>query len=490
LKERGDGVRPSELIFINMKTTVFTIILIFLFGKNAFTQSMPNDSLYLGQTPPGNTPVVFNLAVDPDFFDAERIAISNDGSEIYYSEVKGYYPINTPKIKKYTYTGNHWTGPDLIFDGYFAAGLSVTGDTMFVQNNSSAYETFISVRSGQNWSTPQRILAGLNSAHYLQVTNSGNYYISSIPDSGIGSNDWCRLLINGTDSTVNSFGLPLNTTYANLDFFIARDESFMIITRPPSVGLSVSYNKGNGSWTNPKSLGSAINFGAGMWGPFVTSDNKYLFYTTGTNPDYSNTHVHWVSVESLIDSLMYTNYVPYVKNKIADQEATRGVLFDFTIPDSTFIDDDGNNTLTYDAKLINGTALPEWLTFDTITAHFSGIPDASGILNIRITATDTAGASVSTTFKIIVGEPTGTGQPDKQGVRIFPNPTTGKLRILTDPVKEIFAAAEISTLAGRVVGTFLFKTAIDIDLGENPKGLYLLKLKIDDEIILRKICIY
>ena len=31
-----------------------------------------------------------------------------------------------------------------------------------------------------------------------------------------------------------------------------------------------------------------INFGKGMWGPYITADYKYLFYTTGTKPDYSD----------------------------------------------------------------------------------------------------------------------------------------------------------------------------------------------------------
>jgi hypothetical protein len=472
-----------------MRTLVLTSILIFLAGSLTIAQAIPPDSLYLGQTPPGNTPVVFNLAVDPDFFDAERIAISNDGSEIYYSEVMGYYPINTPRIKKYTYSGSQWTGPTLLFDGYLATGLSVTGDTMFFQNANSVYETFISVRNGQNWSTPRRILENLNSAHYLQVTNSGNYYISSIPASGIGGNDWCRLLINGGDSSVSSLGLPLNTSAANLDFFISRDESFMIITRPAPVGLSVSYHRSDGGWTNPKSLGSAINFGLGMWGPYVTSDKKYLFYTTGTMPDYSDTHVHWVRVDSLIDSLKYTNYAPYVKNKIADQSATKGLLFDFTIPDSTFVDDDGNNTLTYSAKLTNGNALPGWLSFDSITGTFNGTPDVAGVLNIRLTATDTAGASVFTTFKITVNEPAGTGHDKEQGIRVFPNPSTGQVRISVDAATTNEVTAEITTLTGKVIQTNRFRNDLTVDLAGNPKGIYLLKLCFGDEIIMRKICL-
>jgi len=42
------------------------------------------------QTPPGNTPKIFTLSVNPGFFATERIAIYDDGRDIYYSEIKGY----------------------------------------------------------------------------------------------------------------------------------------------------------------------------------------------------------------------------------------------------------------------------------------------------------------------------------------------------------------------------------------------------------------
>jgi len=472
-----------------MKTILMISFNILLFAGFTNAQNIPSDSLYLGQTPPGDTPVIFDLSVEPDYFAAERIAISNDSSEIYYSEVKGYYPINSPRIKKYSYSGGHWTGPFTLFEGYMATGLSVTGDTMFFQNESSTYETFISVKDGQNWSAPKRILISLNSAHYLQSTANGNYYISSHPESGIGANDWCRLFINGGDSSVSSLGLPLNTSAANLDFFISRDESFMIITRPAPTGLSVSYHRSDGNWTNPKTLGSAINFGLGMWGPYVTSDKKYLFYTTGTMPDYSDTHVHWVRVDSLIDSLMYTNYIPYVKNPIPDQTAFIGLLFDYTFSDSTFIDDDGNNTLTFGAKLTNGNPLPSWLTLDSITGNFSGTPEVTGILNIRVTATDTSGASASTNFKITVNPPVSIDQINRQGegVRIFPNPTIGLINISLDAFSGKKVMVEIRNPEGKVIQIKSFENKISIDLTGRPMGIYIIKLFNDHEMIARKV---
>jgi hypothetical protein len=471
-----------------MKTSLMTTILIFLFGSFSIAQTIPTDSLYLGQTPPGSTPVIFNLAVNTGSFAAERIAISADNKEVYYTEVHNYYPISGDTIRYYRYSGSNWTGPFILFQNYLAPALSLNCDTMYIQNNSSTYKSFFSVRNGINWSNPQRLLASLNSAHYLHVTNSGNYYISSHPESGIGANDWCRLSINGADTTALSLGLPLNTGADNLDFFVSRDETFMILSKG---GLKISYHKNDGSWTNPKTLGPQINFGLNEWGPYVTSDNKYLFYTTGTIPDYSDVYVYWVRIDSLMDSLLHTNFVPYVKNPVPDQAAIKGELFTFTIPDSTFIDDDGNNTLTYHAKLNNGSPLPAWLTFDTIAGTFEGTPSINETLNIRITATDTAGASVSTNFKILVSPPVSIEQRNGQGeeVLIFPNPTSGLINVRLEAFSGKTITLTISNLMGEELLKNTFINSSTMNLEDKPQGLYILKLEIDNECIIRKVCI-
>ena len=471
-----------------MKTSLLTPILIFLVGSFVSAQSIPTDSLYLGQTPPGNIPVIFNLSVNTGSFAAERIAISDDNKEIYYSEVHNYYPISGDMIRYYRYSGSNWTGPFILFQNYLAPALSVNCDTMYFQNNSSVYKSFFSVRNGTNWSTPQRLLANLNSAHYLQVTNSGNYYISSHPESGIGANDWCSLLISGADTTASSLGLPLNTSADNLDFFVSRDETFMILSKG---GLKISYHKNDGGWTNPKSLGPQINFGLNEWGPYVSSDNKYLFYTTGTIPDYSDVYVYWVRIDGLMDSLLHTNFVPYVKNPLPDQTGIKGELFTFSIPDSTFIDDDGNNTLIYHAKLTNGSPLPAWLTFDTIAGTFAGTPSITETLNIRVTATDTAGASTSTNFKIMINPPVSVEPINWQheDVLVFPNPTSGLINVSLDAFSGKVVTVQISNLMGEELLKNTFMNSITLNLADKPKGLYILKLEIDNEYIIRKVCI-
>ncbi len=167
-----------------------------LLANTCFTQSIPAGDLYLGQTPPGNTPKALPLFVNKEFFAAERIAISNDGKDIYYSEIQGYYPIRGENIKRYSFADGKWNGPFNLFVGY-APALSLPGDTMYFERKDleKKSETFLSVRIGSGWSNPKRFLTKLDKAHYYQVTKMGNTYISSIAENGTSLNGWCPVKI-------------------------------------------------------------------------------------------------------------------------------------------------------------------------------------------------------------------------------------------------------------------------------------------------------
>lgn len=365
-----------------MKKSIVIVLIIPLLNGIISAQTIPTDSLYLGQIPPGYNPKKFELYVNPGSFAAERIAVSNDGKEIYYTEIKAYYPISGDTIKYYSYTNNKWVGPYNLFEGYLAPGLSIKNDIMYFQANNTDYESFFAVKKNCEWSPPQRFLNNLSSAHFLQITQKGNYFVSSKAQNGIGGNDWCRLSCVNFDTTAISLEKPLNTEWDNLDFYIGRDESFIIVAT--IFGLAISYPKSEGGWTSPRNLGDKINFGLASWGPYVTNDKKYLFYTTGTNQDYSDVGIYWVRIENLIDSLKNSNNVPYLKNKIENQAGIVGIPINFTIPENTFIDDDGPTIFIYNATLNTGQPLPVWLRFDSKRRMFYGTPTEKGEFTIIV----------------------------------------------------------------------------------------------------------
>jgi hypothetical protein len=379
---------------------LFVISMMVISSFSLIAQSIPEDSLYLGQTPPGNIRKVFNLTADQGYFAAEKIAITPNGKEIYYEEVNSSW--TSFKFKYYKYYNNKWNGPLTLFNGFYCLSLSPDGSSIYFENN-NYNNSWISSKQDTLWSTPVRFLKNFN-VHSLNVTSLGNYYLSSIPTGGLGQRDICQLIVENSDTSLVGLGLPLNSSSNEGDFFISNDESFIIVMSNRSGGfgstdLFLSYRKSNDTWTNPKNMGTSVNTPGDDFGPYVTTDNKYLFYESGYS---SPSSIYWIKVDELIDSLRYTNFVPYLKYQVPNQSGLTNQLFTFIVPDTTFIDDDGNNTLTYSATLSNGNPLPAWLSFDPVTKTFTGTPTASGNLSVKVTAKDSANASVSCTFAINV----------------------------------------------------------------------------------------
>lgn len=105
------------------------------------------------------------------------------------------------------------------------------------------------------------------------------------------------------------------------------------------------------------------------------------------------------------------NDAPVVLNHMADQHIAESHCddrrsFSFVVPANTFDDWDivHGDSLTYSATMADGEKLPCWLKFDAANCTFSGRAEGSGSWDIRLTATDKAGASVSQVFNLSSGD--------------------------------------------------------------------------------------
>ena len=111
------------------------------------------------------------------------------------------------------------------------------------------------------------------------------------------------------------------------------------------------------------------------------------------------------SVSDVFDvNVENVNDAPTLVQTLADQVASEDTTFSFSVPSNAFADIDLDDQLTLSAMLSDGSALPAWLQFDTVTRTFFGTPrnDNVGTLSIKITATDGSGASVSDVFDVNV----------------------------------------------------------------------------------------
>jgi hypothetical protein len=248
---------------------------------------------YLGQQPPGDTPMIFalQLLTQRDTFSFDRVAFSDDGKEFYYPTNTTWFNGKNSKIRYFRYLGGRWQGPFVLNEHYYAPTFSIDGKSLYLeggQPDSLHAHIWRSDRKADGgWTDPVLFLKTDFGLYDLMPTNSGTFYIGSNARQGsrrdFSTYDFCTLNISANDTIVKSLGTPVNTPGFDGDFFIARDESYMIVSAKEKKDfeceLWITFRRPDRTWTAPVSLGPLINNrDAHRWGEYVTPDGKYLFY--------------------------------------------------------------------------------------------------------------------------------------------------------------------------------------------------------------------
>ncbi len=148
------------------------------------------------------------------------------------------------------------------------------------------------------------------------------------------------------------------------------------------------------------SHGALVNNGDGTW-TFTPEANYHgavaLTYDVVDGQGGSVPAVQGFSLEAVNDA-------PTVAIAPGAQTANEDAPFSFTLAAGAFADVDTGDVLTLGTQRADGTALPAWLGFNAVTRTFSGTPANGDVVtvDIRVTATDLAGAATSLTFALTV----------------------------------------------------------------------------------------
>jgi hypothetical protein len=486
-----------------MKTILFSFAFILLLSE-CFSRSEPagdtdsQDSLYLGQVPPGDSAILFapgyisipnrretKIVFSPNNMECLIGIGKNNAFQVLYTDFySGSWKVPEPAAFQL---------PPMCIEPFFSA------DSLHVFLTSNV-SIFRSERVKQSWTTPVKVgppVSTVYDEYHPTTTRNGTLYFCSNRENGAFAIYRCTV-DNGTYEAAEKLPLVINRSNAGQDGaydpFIAPDESYLVFSciRAGGYGKAdqyISYNR-NGRWTNPKNLGPSINTAAIEYGSYVSPDGKYYFFSrpAGWGPNAA-ADIYWIRIDSLISNLKFTNFAPYLENPIPDQADTVGHSFNFMIPDSTFFDDDGNNTLNYSATLADGSPLPEWLGFDTVSATFSGIPVSIGTLKIRVTASDPTRASDSAQFSLEIVRSNSTGCSGRHDIRIFPNPTIGPVTISLGSFPAKKARLEIENPEGRTILNDTFSKETGINLTGKPRGIYLINVTLEHRRLSGKICL-
>lgn len=299
-----------------MKKELMIIILVLLVKFSFGQQFTDLYGDYLGQTPPGDTPVVFARGIVSSVYQEHGTpAFSPDGNEIFWQTNRLDNEKWIISVMTMQRTGGSWSAPELT---PFGSGpvFSPDGNRLYFGSKGKGDDPYFVEKQGNGWGKPNYLgliarFPELQRAAQLSITSNGTLYFISYAE---GKELWQNfgiyrmVFINGEYAKPEL--LPANINFPggirNWAPFIAPDESYLIFCSTRGLPASdqgdlfVCFRQPDGSWTDPVTLGSPINTDQMERFSAVSPDGKYLFFTRDT-PGYDE-DVYWVSAK-IIDRL-------------------------------------------------------------------------------------------------------------------------------------------------------------------------------------------
>jgi hypothetical protein len=377
--------------------------------SNAQTDSVG----YFGQTPPGDTAVIFapGIISIPNRLE-KKIAFSPDGNECYFEVA---ISSDSSKIFYKKRVNNTWSeqveAPFSVTHNASDPFFSNDGKRLYFTNN---YHIYFVERTTGNWGEPQLLPSPINSPSFdwgYTESADGTAYVTSARTGGIGEmhgDIWC---IPYNSSQAENLGSVVNSIMQDANPCIVPDGSFLIFNTNGHSNcwndLFITFNKGNNGWTAPiemNSCGAKINIHTEVqFSPSLSPDGKFLFFsrTKAASTLGEPLDIYWVSTHVIV-GLKKSAFAPRLSKKIPNMNIKTDSVINYVIPENTFSCEHGTDSLKYTATLKNGSSLPSWLHFDSDTRTLSGTPTQTEIDTIKITATNTDTVSASCTFKITV----------------------------------------------------------------------------------------
>jgi len=283
-----------------------SIVLFTTFRCKKSSVSVPDDysfteltGEYLGQTPPGPTPVLFApgiISVD-DHFEHSGAVFSPDKSEVYWvakpdgDNIFHIYFMKlidgrwtTPQVTSFTeqYEGNRPTfSPDGQKLYYETIRHPLGGPILVVQ------------RQDGNWSEPSSAPPVINATGMEKpfcLTQDGSLYFAR----GIGPTEELLVshFVDGNFVEPVQLGENINSDLTELHIYVAPDESYIIIESTDHASyaeLAICYKMTDGSWSER----IIIPFDWARF-PVVSPDGQYLFFM-----GYGG--IYWVSTSFIED---------------------------------------------------------------------------------------------------------------------------------------------------------------------------------------------
>lgn len=289
-----------------------------LFLTDRISADFPRDAdspggvppVYLGQEPPGNTPVLFAAGILSSAGVAHgTLSVSPNGSEIYWSSVSPDWKEGA--IYRTRFENGKWGKPQIasfsrkefrdlcpVFHGsgerlYFTSTRPIDGN--------EGYNLWVADRKGTGWTEPRALDASVNNGCQSGCAWDGLerlVFMSWKPDDPRNCGLFFSEIRDGRFSAAVKAGPEINSPdHIETTPFASPDGSFLLFSssgRGDGAGgfdLYVSFRDGDGKWLPAKNLGSAFNSKGNDWFPSVSPDGKYIFFISDKS---GNSEYYWV----------------------------------------------------------------------------------------------------------------------------------------------------------------------------------------------------
>jgi hypothetical protein len=277
-----------------MRKVLFQFLIVFFIQNTVFAQKPVRyfDSDYPDTLPKKYAPNI--ISIKGRF--QESLTMSNDGKEQFFTQTS---PVNWFQERIITVKAidkNKVVSDTLRFSGKFIMFaepmISFSNKRLFFLANNRCWYSDRSA-SGE-WIIPIR----------LDSVNRGEeYWYSRLLYNELSDTAFSNIIKDRSMFKSKRFLSFKNTIMPGCDPYISRNGDYIIFSSLKEEGygqgdLCVCFNDGNGNWSKPYNLGPDINTKFFEYGPLISPDEKYLFFSRREkweNAAFSD--IYWVSIK-------------------------------------------------------------------------------------------------------------------------------------------------------------------------------------------------
>lgn len=273
-----------------------SIVVVLLSGCTDTTMFQDLKGPYLGQKAPGSSPEVFAPGIISHGFHELSITFSPSGDEIFYiMSDRGYshYSLITMRM-----VDGNWVKPSI---ASFSHGLNIysvcihpVGETLYfagrpaglASDQTPFHDIYRVSKIDGIWGKAEKLEGPINSDLVESSVSVAEDYTLFFQRSAKGEPGdlWMSEFDGSSYLEPVRLPSPVNTQHSESRPFIAPDKRYLIFqsNRPGTLGsmdLFVCYALDD-EWGIPVNLGSTVNGGASDFGPSVSPDGQFLFFSS------------------------------------------------------------------------------------------------------------------------------------------------------------------------------------------------------------------